>query len=132
MHDVVDYIHLQGEELSYANYTRWESGNTFPGVKTHLLKTIAELFQKNGLKVESNWILTGEGFHRSSLLTRQWMKIRYLFSQVGRSRMLNLSRLGVNTESLLSVLVNLSSSVMSPTSLRTMANYATSGRLGES
>lgn len=62
MHDVVDYIHLQGEELSYANYTRWESGNTFPGVKTHLLKTIAELFQKNGLKVESNWILTGEGF----------------------------------------------------------------------
>lgn len=62
-HEVVDYIHSQGEELSYPTYTRWEAGSAFPGKKTaHLIGIVSDFFKKNGLQVEANWILSGEGF----------------------------------------------------------------------
>jgi len=60
--DVVEYIRSQGGDISYATYTRWESGTSFPAKKIHLLENIADFFKKNDLQVESQWILTGEGF----------------------------------------------------------------------
>ncbi|MDX7992750.1 hypothetical protein [Xenorhabdus littoralis] len=61
-HDVVDHIHSKGEDISYATYTRWESGSSFPARKTHVIEHISEFFKENGLQVEPQWILIGEGF----------------------------------------------------------------------
>ena len=62
-HDVVDYIHSKGGEISYATYTRWESDTSIPQKKTQvLLDDVAELFRNNGLYVDVQWILTGDGF----------------------------------------------------------------------
>lgn len=62
--DVVDYIRVSsaGEEISYATYTRWESGSSFPARKTHVIQYVSRFFNEKGLKVEPQWILTGEGF----------------------------------------------------------------------
>ncbi|MDC9590339.1 hypothetical protein PSI23_13815 [Xenorhabdus sp. XENO-10] len=61
-HDVVDHVHAKGEDISYATYTRWESGSSFPARKTHVIDHISDFFKENGLQVEPQWILTGEGF----------------------------------------------------------------------
>lgn len=62
-HEVVEYINAQGEDLSYPTYTRWEADTAYPGKKSgHLIVLVADFFKKNGLQVETNWILSGEGF----------------------------------------------------------------------
>lgn len=63
-HDVVDYIRSTstGENISYATYTRWESGSSFPARKTHVIEDVSRFFKENGLNVEPQWILSGEGF----------------------------------------------------------------------
>jgi hypothetical protein len=60
--DVVDYTHAKGEIISYATYTRWESGSSLPARKTHVIDHVSDFFKENGLQVEPQWILTGEGF----------------------------------------------------------------------
>lgn len=63
MRDIVDYIHAKGGEISYAAYTRWEADTSIPLKKTQvLLNDVAELFENNGLHVDVQWILTGDGF----------------------------------------------------------------------
>ncbi|MEN4771278.1 hypothetical protein J9874_04051 (plasmid) [Duffyella gerundensis] len=60
--EVVAYVHEKKMDLSYTSYTRWEAGSAFPTKKIEVLKIVADFFNKNGLRVETNWILTGEGF----------------------------------------------------------------------
>lgn len=89
-HEVVDYIHSQGEELSYPTYTRWEAGSAFPGKKTaHLIGIVSDFFKKNGLQVEANWILSGKGFRHSLRSIRPWMKIRCSSLRAGQCRTSN-------------------------------------------
>jgi hypothetical protein len=61
-HDVVNYIQSKGGDLSYVSYTRWESGSAVPVRKLELVDVVAEFFRDNGLHVEAQWILKGEGF----------------------------------------------------------------------
>lgn len=52
-HEVVDYIHSQGEELSYPTYTRWEAGSAFPGKKTaHLIGIVSDFLRRMGCRLK--------------------------------------------------------------------------------
>ncbi|MCW0938769.1 MULTISPECIES: hypothetical protein [Erwiniaceae] len=60
--ELVAYVHEKKLDLSYTSYTRWEAGSAFPVKKIQALNVIVEFFNKHGLHVETEWILTGEGF----------------------------------------------------------------------
>lgn len=60
--EIVNHIHNNGVDISYTTYTRWEAGSSFPSRKIEVMSYISDFFKKNGLNVEANWILSGEGF----------------------------------------------------------------------
>lgn len=59
---VVSYVHKCGISLSYATYTRWESGNCAPRRKENAFLFIRDFFKIHGLPVNLEWLLTGQGF----------------------------------------------------------------------
>lgn len=60
--DVVTFLQDMAVDVSYTTYTRWESGGSIPARRIDVMHLIAAFFSKNGLQVNGQWIMSGEGF----------------------------------------------------------------------